>query len=231
MFSLRAISILGCLLVSDLARVPASCFQSRVEDHTDSKSETKENSGKPLKPGKRTVWNLEGGVFFATDGNLPNGSCFRLAGQMIAPEFFAGLRRVDTDQGTSYISHDKVVTEYPDQVQIVLHLLDYPCSPDLKETIVRPPITREIMSTLRLNFYWKEGLHMSPVVESKRIGASVRRIGSYATGPAVKEELAPRFEWDYAFTVTSEKIPLINDLVLVIEDEEHKICARVAARL
>jgi hypothetical protein len=230
MYSLRAISILGWLMVSALAGLPAWCFQLRIEDRADSKIEAKENSGKQPKPGKRTVWNLEGGVFFSTDGHLPNGSCFRLAGQMVAPEFFAGLRRVDTDQGTSYVSHDKVVTEYPDQVQIVLRLLDYPCSPDLKDTIVRPPITREIMSRLHLNFYWKEGLHMSPVEDSKRIGASVRRIGAYGTGPAA-EELAPRFEWDYAFTVTSEKIPLINDLVLVIENEEHKICARVAARL
>jgi len=229
MLSLRAIAILGWLPVS--AGLPAWCFQSRVEDRTDSKIEAQENSGKPPKPGKRTVWNLEGGVFFATDGHLPNGSCFRLAGQMIAPEFFAGLRRVDTDQGTSYIAHDKVVTEYPGQVQIVLHLLDYPCSPDLKDTIVRPPITREIMSTLHLKFYWKEGLHMSPVEDSKRIGASVRRVASYASGPAVGEEVAPRFEWDYAFTVNSEKIPLVNDLVLVIENEQHKICARVAARL
>jgi hypothetical protein len=231
MFSLRAISRSGWLMVSALAAVPVCCPQSRLEDHTDSKIEGKENSSKPPKPGKRTVWNLEGGVFFSTDGHLPNGSCFRLAGQMTAPEFFADLRRVDTDQGTSYLSHDKVVTEYPDQVQIVLHLLDYPCSPDLKDTVVRPPITREIMSTLRLNFYWKEGLHMSPVEDSKRIAASVRRIGSYAQGRAAEQELAPRFEWDYAFTVSSEKIPLVDDLVLVIENEENKICARVAARL
>ena len=48
---------------------------------------------------------------------------------------------------------------------------------------------------------------------------------------AAAEELAPRFEWDYAFAVDSGKIPLSEDLVLVIEDPEHKICARVAARL
>ena len=117
MFSLWAISIACGLVVSALAALPVCCFQSRIEDHTDSKIEAKENSGKPPKPGKRTVWNLEGGVFFSTDGHLPNGSCFRLAGQMTAPEFFAGLRRVETDQGTSYVSHDKVVTQYPDQVR------------------------------------------------------------------------------------------------------------------
>lgn|GEM_PF-582487 len=234
MFAVRAIAILGSGMSLLLAAGPAWSLQARIEDHTDSKMEARENAAakpaKPSKPGKRTVWNLDGGVFFATDGHLPNGSCFRLQGQMIAPEFFDGLRRVDTDDGSSYLQHDKVVTEYPEQVQIVLHLLDYPCSPDLKDTAVRPPITREMMGTLRLNFYWKEGVHMTPVEDTRRVGASVRRIGSFATGAAA-EELAPRYEWDYAFAVESEKIPLSEDLVLVIEDPAHKICARVAARL
>jgi hypothetical protein len=230
MFAVRAIGIFGGVLLLLLAVASAWPFQSRIEDRTDSKIEAREHAVKPPKPGKRTVWNLDGGVFFATDGHLPNGSCFRLQGQMIAPEFFQGLRRVDTDQASTYVHGNKVVTEYPDQVQIVLHLLDYPCSPDLKDTTVRPPITREMMGTLRLNFYWKEGVHMTPVEDTRRIGASVRRIGSFATGTAA-EELAPRLEWDYAFAVDSEKVPLTEDLVLVIENPEHKICARVAARL
>jgi len=87
------------------------------------------------------------------------------------------------------------------------------------------------MGTLRLKFYWKQGMHMSPVEQSKRTAAEVRRIGTFAAGPAADEELAPRYEWSYAFTVNSENVLLTNDLVLVIENEEHKIAARVAARL
>src|ERR1700751_2872891 len=199
MFAMRAIATFGGLLLPLLAVAPAPCLQSRIEDHTDSKNEAREHAAKPARPGKRTVWNLDGGVFFATDGHLPSGSCFPLQGQLMAPEFFYGLRRVDTEEGSNYRQRDKVVTEYPDQVEIVLHLLDYPCSPDLKDTTARPPITREMMSTLRLNFFWKEGVHMRPVEDTRRVAASVRRIGSYATGAAA-EELAPRFEWDYAFT-------------------------------
>src|ERR1700752_640432 len=119
MFAVRAIAIFGGVLLPLLAVAPARCFQARIEDHTDSKIEAHENAtakpAKPVKPGKRTVWNLDGGAFFATDGHLPNGSCFRLQGQMIAPEFFEGLRRVDTDEGSSYLQRDKVLTEYPDQ--------------------------------------------------------------------------------------------------------------------
>jgi len=230
MLARRAISIFGSGLLSCLAAAPAWPFQSRIEERTDSKTEAKAKPAKS-KPEKRTVWNLDGGVFFATDGHLPNGSCFRLSGQMNAPDFFDGLRRVDSEEGTFYFLRSQLVTEYPDEVQVVIHLLDFPCTLDLKETIVRPPITREMMATLRLNFYWKQGVHMRPVQESKRTAAEIKRIGTFAAGPAADDELAPRYEWSYAFTVNSEDIPLTDDLVLVIEDQEHKIAARVAARM
>jgi hypothetical protein len=228
--ALRAISIFSGVLLPLLAAVPACALQSRIEDRTDSKTEAKEKPGKS-KPPKRTVWNLDGGVFFATDGHLPNGSCFRLSGQMNAPDFFDGLRRMDSEEGTSYYLRSQQVTEYPGEVQIVIRLLDFPCSLDLKDTVVRPPITRETMATMRLNFYWKQGVHMRPVEESKRTAAEVRRIGTFAGGPAADDELAPRYEWSYAFTVNSENVPLSNDLVLIITGEDGKIAARVAARL
>jgi hypothetical protein len=230
MLAQRAISIFGSLLLSCLAASPVWPFQSRIEERTDNKTEAKAKPAKS-KPEKRTVWNLDGGVFFATDGHLPNGSCFRLSGQMNAPDFFDGLRRVDSEEGTFYFLRSQLVTEYPDEVQVVIHLLDFPCTLDLKETIVRPPITREMMATLRLNFYWKQGVHMRPVQESKRTGAEIKGIGTFAAGPAADDQLAPRYEWSYAFTVNSENIPLTDDLVLVIEDQEHKIAARVAARM
>ena len=50
---------------------------------------------KDLKPLGKTVWNLEGGAFFATDGRIPNGPCFRLTGQATAPEFFENLKRIE----------------------------------------------------------------------------------------------------------------------------------------
>jgi hypothetical protein len=212
-----------------LCHTASESCQSRVEDRTDSKIAAKENSAKNRKPGKATVWNLDGGVFFSTDGHLPNGSCFRLTGQMNAPDFFDGLRRIDSAEGTSYTLHDKSVTTYPSELRLTLHLLDFPCTFDLKDSEVRPPLTRELMSTLRLNFFWKKGIAMRPVDGSKRIDASARRIVPFAADAA--NELAPRFEWNYSFAVESDGVPLTNDLVLVIESQEHKIAARVAARL
>jgi hypothetical protein len=215
-----------CSALLFLSAVHAGHPQSRVEERV-SKAEKSE---KEIKGPKRTVWNLDGGIFFSTDGHLPNGSCFRLSGQLTAPDFFDGLRRVDTAENTTYVLRDKVVTVYPRELFVILHLLDFPCTLDLKDSSVRPPLTRELMSTLRLNFYWKDGIAMRPVEFSKRTSATVRRLESYATGAAAGE-LAPRFEWNYAFTVAGEGVPLTNDLVIIIENEEHKIAARVAARL
>ncbi len=216
---------LFCSVLLFLSTVHTGALQSRIEDRT-RKEEKPEKAGKGP---KRTVWNLDGGVFFSTDGHLPNGSCFRLSGQLTAPDFFDGLRRVDAADGTTYVLHEKVVTVYPPELFLTLHLLDFPCTFDLKETVVRPPLTREIMSTLRLNFFWKDGIAMRPVEASKRTAASVKRLAPYAADAA--SELAPRFEWNYAFTVAGENVPLTSDLVLVIETEDHKIAARVAARL
>jgi hypothetical protein len=214
-----------CSVLLFFSTAHAGISQSRIED----KTHKAEKTAKEIKRAKRTVWNLDGGVFFATDGHLPNGSCFRLSGQMTAPDFFDGLRRVETDDGTTYVLRGKVVTVYPDEVFISLHLFDFPCTLDLKDTAVRPPLTREIMSTLRLNFFWKDGIALRPVESSKRTAAAIRRLTPYS--PDAAEELAPRFEWNYSFTIQSEGVPLTNDLVFIIETEDHKIAARTAARL
>jgi hypothetical protein len=226
MFSLRAISIFVYVLPPLLAASPASPLQSRIEDRAN-KSEAP--SKKAPKVPKRTVWNLDGGAFFITDGHLENGSCFRLSGNVTAPDFFDGLRRVDTDEGTTYFLRDQIVTEFPDEIFVTLHVLDAPCSLDLKETAVRPPITAEIIGALRLNFYWKSGVTMRPVESSKRTAASIRRLTPYSAQAAA--ELAPRFEWNYSFIIQSAGVPLNNDLVFIIENEDHKIAARTAARL
>ncbi len=80
-----------------------------------------------------------------------------------------------------------------------------------------------------LQFLWKDGVAMRPVESSKRTDASVRRLAPYSSQAAA--ELAPRFEWTYSFTIQSAGVPLTNDLVFLIENEDHKIAARTAARL
>jgi len=205
--------------------------QSRIEDRKPAPDASVKDSkaGKSAAAGKRTVWNLDGGVFFTTDGHLPNGSCFRLTGHLNAPDFFDGLRRVDTADGTYFMLHDKVVTTYPAQVQVALHFLDFPCTLDLKDTTVRPPLTPELLSTLRIAFFWKDGIELHPVESSTRVDSSAKRLAPYSSDAL--SELAPRFEWNFEIRVNSENVPLSNGLAIVLETEDHKIAARVAARM
>lgn len=214
-----------CTLLVSFSLAPLPVLQSRIEE----RQTRADPAAKSPKGPKRTVWNLDGGAFFSTDGHLANGSCFRLSGQMTAPDFFDGLRRVDTPEGSIYTFRDQIVTDYPPQLFVILHVRDFPCTFDLKDTTVRPPLSRELMSTLHLNFFWKEGIAMRPVESIKRTNASAKRLAPYSTEAA--DELAPRFEWNYSFLIESAGVPLTNGLVLVIEDEEHKIAARVAAHL
>ena len=53
MLAWRAISTFGGVLLPLLAAAPVWCFQARIEDHTDSKIEARENAAtKPAKPAK-----------------------------------------------------------------------------------------------------------------------------------------------------------------------------------
>ncbi len=225
MFRWSGKSALAIILLSPYISQPP---QSRIEDRV---GKTETPAKKVPKGPKRTVWNLDGGAFFITDGHLENGSCFRLSGNVTAPDFFDGLRRIDTDDGTTYLLRNQVVTEFPDELFVTLHLLDAPCSLDLRDTAVRPPITPELINTLRLRFSWKDGVAMRQVESIKRTAASIKRLTPYSSEAEATGELAPRFEWTYSFTIQSAGVPLTNDLVFIIESDDHKIAARTAARL
>jgi hypothetical protein len=84
------------------------------------------------------------------------------------------------------------------------------------------------MGTLHINFFWKNHLALRPVESIERTAAEAKQVVPFAQQA---EDLAPRFEWSYLFTVKSAGVPLADDLVLTIEEPDHKIAARVAARL
>lgn len=175
------------------------------------------------------VWNLDGGAFFATDGGLANGACFRLEGRVMAPDFFRNLKRVDDAGGTTYRRGREVITDFPDELLVEFEIRDSPCSVDLKETKPRPALTPEMLATLKLRLFWKAGLEMRPVENAKITETETRPLEPY-DGEA-KKELPQRYEWFYAMTVRSAGVPLTDSLVFVLETPDGHFAARVAARL
>jgi len=180
----------------------------------------------------KTVWNYDGGVFLVTDGEIPGGPCFRLNGRVNAPNFFAGLKRIDYENAeTVFRRGDEEVKAYPDEVLLEFYFHDQLCPEAYEPGMSVAPrafLTRETVSKLRLNLYWKHGIDLRPVETVKRKYFGVKALQSYvANGP----DLPERLEWSYVFAVPSAGVPLTDSLVLVVRTEDDRIAARVAARM
>ena len=177
----------------------------------------------------RNVWSYDGGVFFETDGSLPDGVCFRVHGQMSSDDFFNGLRRIDTNQATVFERGDETVTKFPDSVTVSFSIRDQLCPAGVQQVGTRPYLTEKIIAELRLSLYWKDGVDLSPVKGMKEINSRVDRIQPYAVSLAA--DLPARYEWSYQFAVPSAGVSLTDSLAFVFRTPDGRIAARVAARL
>ena len=184
---------------------------------------------KNLKPLPDRVWTYEGGIFLIGDGALPNGPCFRIHGRVTSGNFFDNLNRIDTENGTIFRSSKEDVTHFPDEVHLSFSVYDQLCPSALHTVGTREYLTREMMSTLHLNLYWKHGVDMRPAGKIKLINFAVEPIPPYATDLAA--ELPERFLWTYELAIPSAGVPLGDSLVLIFRAPNGRIAARVAARL
>ena len=178
---------------------------------------------------EKNVWNYDGGVFFETDGSLPNGVCFRVYGQVTSKDFFENLKRVGTDQGTIFQRGTQLVTQFPDSLAVSYAIRDQACPSGIQKVGSRAYMTQEMMENLRLSIYWKHGVELRPVKNIKLLDARVDRINPYAT--ALAAELPRRYEWSYELSVPSAGVSLSDSLVFIFRMPDERIAARVAARL
>jgi hypothetical protein len=178
---------------------------------------------------EKSVWNYDGGVLFATDGSLPNGVCFRVDGEVNSGGFFNNLKRVDDEHGTKFRRGTETLTHFPGELLLSFDIHDQPCSPGLRTFEARPYLTHEMMSALRLSFYWKHGLELRPVKNITEVHSAVEAITPYAANLA--SEMPKRYAWSYQLAVPSKDVPLTDSLVLIFRTPDGRIAARVAARL
>jgi hypothetical protein len=184
---------------------------------------------KDWKPLHRSSWSLDGGAFFATDGRIPNGPCFRMTGQAAAPEFFNNLKRIDDDRGTRYLRGTEVVTEYPAKLDVMILVHDLPCSFLLKDKTTEPPLTREDLGKLKLRMYWKRGVALRPAARFVDPALHIRKLE-----PNIKpaeDDLAPRYEFLFTFALPSDGVSIEDSLVFAFETAGGEIVARTSARL
>jgi hypothetical protein len=180
----------------------------------------------------KTVWNYEGGLFVITNGSIPNGPCFRLAGRVTSGDFFDHLKRIDKADGTIFRLGTETVENFPNQLTLTFLVHDWydqTCPPREEHPDAPKYLTRAMMSSLHLFLYWKHGVELRPVENVERKYFNVREVIPQAAAQA--HGLPEKLEWAYEYIVGSAGVPLNDSLVLVLRDEENRIVARVAARL
>lgn len=186
----------------------------------------------PALANDKTVWNYEGGLFVITNGSIPNGPCFRLAGRVTSGDFFDHLKRIDKESGTVFRLGSETVDNFPDQLTLSFLVRDHydqTCPPREEHPDAPKYLTRAIMSSLHLYLYWKHGVELRPVGTVERKYFAVREIIPQVAAQA--HGLPEKLEWAYEYVVPSAGVPLTDSLVLILRDEENHIVARVAARL
>lgn len=177
----------------------------------------------------KSIWNYDGGLLMMTDGDIPNGPCFRLTGRATAPEYFDNLKREDSDDGTVIHRGHDVVTEFPAKLHVSFLMYDLPCSYELKQTGTHDYLTRAVVSKMRLSFYWKHGLKMRPATGVLPSHFEIRRIQPYASELA--DQLPEKLEWLFEFDVPSAGVPVTDSLVVILFTPDGHIAARAAARM
>jgi hypothetical protein len=178
---------------------------------------------------EKAVWNYDGGIFLETDGSLPNGACFRVAGRVTSGDFFYNLKRFDGEQGAVFRRGTEAVTQFPDKVYLSFAIHDRSCITGLQKVGTQTYLTRETMSAMKLSLYWKHGVDLRPIERVTEKDFAVVPVVPYAANLA--SELPKRFEWSYEWAVPSAGVPLADSLVLVFRTPDGRIAARVAARM
>lgn len=184
---------------------------------------------KTKRPKVEAKMDYYGGVFFVSDGGIPDGPCFRINGRVTSGNFFDDLKSFDSADGTIFRKGTNEVTKFPDKLLLSLLIHDEPCGTDLKPVGPRMYLTRDEMSSIKLTLYWKRGVEMRPVDKITKLNVSVEPVEPFAKNVAT--DLPKRFEWSYELGINDTGVPLTDSLVLIFHTADDHIIARVAARL
>jgi len=190
-------------------------------------AQSQKKSKRPKPPEAKT--DYYGGIFLVTDGEIPDGPCFRINGRVTSGTFFDDLKAFDSADGTTFRKGTNEVTQFPDKLLLSLFIHDEPCGTGLQPVRTRMYLTREQMSSIKLALYWKRGVELRPVDKITQLNVSVEPIEPFAKELAV--DLPKRFEWSYELGVNGSGVPLTDSLVLIFNLPDGRIAARVAARL
>jgi hypothetical protein len=187
------------------------------------------NSPAAEKKVSREVRSYLGGIPFLTEGSLPDGTCFRIAGRATNPDFFTTLTSTDEKDLLTFRRGSQVVVQFPAMLSVVYAIRDQPCSYEIRPASPRSHLTQESIDKLHVSLYWKHNMKLRPVEYVSEVTADVTPILPYAKDLA--QALPKHFEWTFQLNVESRGVPLTDSLILIFRLPNGWTAARVSARL
>jgi len=139
------------------------------------------------------------------------------------PEFFKGLRSVDSPQGTTFLNDSGEVRFFPDRMTITLRIIG-PVTANGR-SMTGKKLNYDQMRGLRFKVQWKRGLKLRPVREFRL------HTPSESSFMDLENSGLPIGGWTYEMVLEDSQVPITDHLVLSILSPENKLIARMSAYL
>jgi hypothetical protein len=148
-------------------------------------------------------------------GQIRKGDvCVNFIPMLQSGDFFNGLERIDTAEGSEYRKNSRVITNFPDFMTVEMNVRIEDCDTD----VYTPARTPDFVKGIHFRAQWKRGVYLRPVadvaIESK---------------PVRMDEGDNRML--FVLYIHDRDVPLTDHLIISVIGPDGKLMSRMSARL
>lgn len=152
-------------------------------------------------------------IGFGLQGLVEDGVCYVFGGVISSGDYFRGLRRVDTPDGTVFFKGPIAVAYYPQQLDVTVTAAAARCPPSSPGDSGVWSLPSSFIESLAFEVAWKRGLQMRKV-DRWDISAKERRSDGI---------------WKVRLRVATDKVPLSDHLIVTVKMPGSNSLIRLAA--
>jgi hypothetical protein len=145
--------------------------------------------------------------------------CLVFNASMTSGDFFEGLQRKDTTDGSLFYKDSRRVDHFPDEVTFEIRIDAAKCNNGTSGVLLSPDAS-DIVKSLQFDSAWKEGFNIFPA-----------DIISMELLQGRQPSSSNRKTWHCKLRIRSKDIPLTSHLVVTIRSSESETVSRVSVYL
>jgi hypothetical protein len=169
-------------------------------------------------------------------GSRLGDTCMAIHAMLSADDYFEGLEAVETSDGRKYRRGSRLVTEFPERLNVTAIIRVIKCGTGVREDAAQ---ARTLLESLRLEAKWKTGMKTRSV---RRLDAHFRQPSyeEWRQRPTIKKLEKSGIEpedpvlsgiWYYELAIDDEHVSLMDSLIVTIFFNDGMQIARLSARL